>query len=304
VPRAIWSGAISLGLVNVPVRMYSAIDEKDLHFHFLHTKDNSRIGYEKVCKLEGKPVPDDEVGRAFEVAKGEYVYLTDEDFAAAEGKGYKTIDLSDFVDYSEVDPIYFERTYFLGPDRGGEKAYALLVEALRRSGCAGIGKYVMRGKQSLGCVRVRKGVLTLEKMHFADEVRPVEDLEIERVSAGRRELEMAEELIDRFTGRFDISKYKDDYRRALLRVIQAKRKGKEIGVEPREESETPDLIEALRASVRAQTGSRRSKRRPRAGSTNGALSKLSKRELSERARREGVRGYSGMTKNELLEALA
>ena len=133
-PRAIWSGSISFGLVNVPVRMYSAIDEQELHFHLLHTKDDSRIGYEKVCKKEGKPVPDDEIVKAYEFEDGEYVYLTEEDFEAAEGEVFRTIDVSDFVSYEEIDSIYFERTYYLGPADGADKVYSLLVKAIRAVG--------------------------------------------------------------------------------------------------------------------------------------------------------------------------
>ena len=129
-PRAIWSGSLLFGLVNVPVQMFSAIDEKDLRFHLLHRKDDSRIGYEKFCKKEGKPVPDDEIGTAYEVSKGKYVYLEDEDFEAAEPKGYRTFDLSDFVPLDEIDPIYLDRTYYLAPAEGGEKVYAVLARAM------------------------------------------------------------------------------------------------------------------------------------------------------------------------------
>jgi DNA end-binding protein Ku len=263
-PRAIWSGAISFGLVNIPVRMYSAIDERDLHFHLLHTKDNGRIAYAKMCKLEDKPVPDDEVGRAYEVAEGEYVYLTDEDLEAAEGATYRTIDLTDFVPYEEIDPIYFEKTFFLGPAEGAVKVYALLVKALERSGLVGVGMFVMRDKQQLGCVRVRDGVLTLEKMYFADEIRPTTGIKPSRASVSRRELEMAEELIERFSGSFDIRKYRDEYRRAVLAVIRAKQKGETVEAPAPEQEEAPDLLAALRASLEART-SRRSppKRRAR-----------------------------------------
>ena len=133
-PRAIWSGSISFGLVNVPVRMFSAIDENDLRFHLIHEPDSSRIGYQKICKNEEKPVPDDEIVKAFEFEKDEYVVLDDEDFAAARTEGVKTIEISDFVPYEEIDPIYFERTYFLGPQKGGEKVYVLLRNAMEKSG--------------------------------------------------------------------------------------------------------------------------------------------------------------------------
>lgn len=155
-PRAIWSGTIAFGLVSVPVRMYSAIEEQDLRFHLVHERDGGRIGYEKVCKQDGKPVPDDEIAKAFEIEKGKLVVLDDEDFAAAKVEGAKSIEISDFVPYAEIDPIYFERTYFLGPQAGGEKVYALLREAMERTELAAIGKYVMRDKQHLGCLRVRE----------------------------------------------------------------------------------------------------------------------------------------------------
>ena len=155
--RAIWSGSISFGLVNVPVRMLSAIDEKDVHFHLLHRKDDSRIGYEKICKREQKAVPESEIGTAFEVSKDEYVYLEDADFEAAAPKGYHAFELSDFVALDEIDPIYLERSYYLAPATGGEKVYAVLAKAMDRAGLAAIGTYVMRNKQHLGCLRAATG---------------------------------------------------------------------------------------------------------------------------------------------------
>jgi DNA end-binding protein Ku len=302
-PRSIWSGSISFGLVNVPVKMYSAIDEKDVHFHLLHVKDDSRIGYEKICKQEDKPVPDDEIVKAYEFDKGEYVYVTDEDFAAAEGEKFKTIDIEDFVPYEEIDPIYFEKTYVLGPADGAEKVYALLVKAMEDSGLAAIAKYVMRDKQHLGCLRIREGVIALEKMYFADEIRPVDEIKVKNVSVGKRELEMAAELIDRFAGSFEPEKYEDTYRKAVLKIIDAKRKGKEVHVEPQAEpEEVPDLLSALRASLEARKGgARRTGGRRRR--SDGDLEGLTKDELEKRAKRAGVSGYSKMTKDELVEAL-
>lgn len=194
--RAIWSGAISLGLLNVPVRMYGAIDEQDLRFHYLHRKDNSRIGYEKMCKKEGKAVSDDELVKAYQVSERTYVQLEDEDFEAAEGRTYRMFELFDFVPYEEIDP-----------------------------------------------------------MCFADEIRPLEEVPVERVRVGKRELDMASELIDRFTSSFDIGKYRDDYREALLEVIESKRRGKAVEVDRETEAaETPDLMEALKASLEAHRG--------------------------------------------------
>lgn len=298
-PRAIWTGSISFGLVNVPVRMYSAIAEQDVHFHLLHQKDDARIGYTKVCKKEGKPVPDEEIVRGYEVSEGEYVYVTDEDLEAAAGETYRSIDIQDFVDVAEVDPIYFERSSYLGPAEGAEKPYALLRQAMEESGLVGIATYVMRDKQQLGCLRVRDGVIVLEKMFFADELRPTKDIAPRKGAVGKQELAMALDLIDRFRGPFEPEKYEDTYRAALLRLIDRKRKGKEVHVEtPTEREEPTDLLAALRASVEAHS---RGKRRGRAG--NGSLSALSKTELERRARKAGVAGRSKMTKEELVEAL-
>jgi DNA end-binding protein Ku len=298
-PRAIWSGSISFGLVNVPVRMYSAISEQDVHFHLLHSKDDSRIGYAKVCKQEGKPVPDDEIVRGYEVSEGKYVYVTDEDLEAAAGEGYKSIDIQDFVDVDEVDSIYFERSSYLGPAEGAEKPYALLVQAMEESGLVGIATYVMRDKQQLGCLRVRDGMIVLEKMFFADEIRPTKDIAPGKARVGKQELAMALDLVDRFRGPFEPEKYEDTYRAALLRVIDRKRKGKEVHVEPQAEREEPtDLMAALRASVEAH--SRRGRKAKRG---NGSLDELSKPELERRARKAGIEGRSKMTKDELVEAL-
>ena len=301
-PRAIWTGAISFGLVNVPVRMYSAIGEHDLHFHYVHEPDGSRIGYEKICKLEDKPVPAAEIVKAFEFEKGEYVYMTDEDFEAAETEGHRTIDIRDFVPYEEIDPIFFEKTYYLGPQEGAEKVYALLVRAMEQAGLAAIAKYVMRDRQNLGCLRVRDGVITLEKMYFADEIRPVDEIVPKDAKVDRRELEMAAELIDRFAGKFEPERYEDSYRDALCEIIQAKRKGKEVHVEAAPEPEQPvDLMAALRASLDAAQARRGPARRD---GRDGNLSKLSKDELLERARKADVAGRAQMTKQELVEALS
>ena len=265
-PRAIWSGAISFGLVNVPVRMYSAIEEKDLHFHLIHEPDNGRIGYQKFCKKEEKLVSDDEIVKAFETSKDKHVILTDEDFAAVKAEGVKTIDISDFVPYDEIDPIYFDRTYFLGPQDGAEKVYALMREAMEQTGLAAIGKYVMRERQYLGCLRVRDGVIALEKMFFHDEIRPSDELAPGKRKVPKEELELATALIERFTGPFKPEKYEDTYRKALLAVVRAKQKGKTItAAEPEADEEPTDLLAALKASVDAAKkgrGSVRAKRPP------------------------------------------
>ena len=204
-PRAIWSGAITFGLVNAPVKMYSAIDEHDLELHLVHEKDGSRIGYEKVCKKEGKPVSADEIVKAYEVSDGDLVFLTAEDFEAAGEEGYRTIEVPDFVPHDEIDPIVFQRTYFLGPAEGAEKVYALLVRAMDESALSAIARYVFHDRQQLGCLRIREGVITLENMYFADEIRPVDGIAPKGQASTKKELEMAESLIDRFTSRSSTS---------------------------------------------------------------------------------------------------
>jgi DNA end-binding protein Ku len=270
-PRAIWSGSISFGLVNAPVKMYSAIDEHDLELHLVHEKDGSRIGYEKVCKKEGKPVSADEIVKAYEVDDGELVYLTPEDFEAAGEESYRAIEVLDFVPHEEIDPIVFQRTYFLGPADGAEKVYALLLKAMDETGLSAIARYVFHDRQQLGCLRVREGVITLENMYFADEIRPVKGIAPKGQRVAKEELAMATALIDRFTSSFDHEKYRDEYTDKLLDVIKRKRKGEEIhAAAPVEEEAAPDLLEALRASVDAAKSKKstsrsrngRSKRKP------------------------------------------
>jgi DNA end-binding protein Ku len=306
VARSLWTGSISFGLVNVPVRLYSAIDEHKLHFNLLHSKDDSPIGYEKVCKKEDKPVPDDEIVKAFEYKKGEFVYVTDEDFDAAKADGYKTIEITDFVPRDDIDPIYYAKTYYVGPDEGAEKVYSLLVQAMERSGLTGIAEFVMRDQQHLGALRVREGVIHLEQLYYADEIRPLKEIKASKRKVDPKELEMASRLIDSFTTEWNPKKYKDTYRDELMRVIEAKRKGKEIHVpaDVEEEEAFPDLITALRQSVEtAKGGRRRTRAASRSSSANGDLDDLSKSELEDRARKAGIEGRSKMTKRELVSAL-
>lgn len=311
-PRAIWTGAISFGLVNVPVRMYSAVGQHDLRFNYVHAPDGGRIGYEKYCKAEEKPVPDDEIVKAFEYEQGEWVYMSDEDFEAAQADGVKTIDIRDFVPYEEIDPIFFEKTYYLGPQEGAEKVYALLKRAMEGSGLAAVAKFVMRDRQHLGCLRVRDGVIVLEKMYFADEIRPADEVAPGDVAVDERELEMAAQLIDRFAGSFEPERYHDTYRDTLCEIIRAKRKGEEVHAEAAPEPEEPtDLLAALRASIDAAQGSRQGGRASRDGDPgrspdgngDGDLRSLSKDELYALARKADVPGRSDMSKEELAEAL-
>ena len=261
-PRALWSGTITFGLVNVPVRIYSAVHQHKLDFHLVHEKDDSPIGYQKICKLEEKPVPNDEIVKAYEFKKGEFVQLTDEDFEAVQVEGQHSIDLVDFVPYEDIDPAFFAHTYLVGPQDGAEKTYALLVRAMEDSGLAGIGKFVMRSRQYLGCLRVREGTLTLEQLYFADEVDPPAGIVPNRLpSVAKKELDMALTLIDGFAGEWKPEKYEDTYTEALRDVVKAKRRGKDVHElrEPVDEEAPPDLMEALRLSIEQSQKSRRSK---------------------------------------------
>jgi DNA end-binding protein Ku len=300
-PRAIWSGSISFGLVSVPVRMFSAIEEHTLHFHYVHAPDGSRIGYEKICKAEEKPVPDDEIVKAFEYDKGEWVYMTDEDFEAAAAENHRTIDIRAFVPYGEIDPIYFERTYYLAPQEDGEKVYALLVRAMDDAGLAGIAKWVMRDRQNLGLMRIREGVITLERMHFADEIRPAEDVAPKEAKVDKQELDMAAQLIEQYTGRFEPERFRDTYRDALCEIIEAKHRGEEVHAEREPEPEAPtDLMAALRASVEA---ARRGGSPLASEDGDGNLEDLSREELYELAKKADIPGRSDMSKKQLIEAL-
>jgi DNA end-binding protein Ku len=265
--RSIWSGSIAFGLVSVPVRMESAVKEHKLQFHFVHEPDGGRIGYQKVCKAEDKLVPDDEIVKAFELEKEKWVYLTDEDFESAElGKVQRTIDIQAFVPQEEIDPIYFEKTFYVTPQENGEKPYALLARALEETGLVAVATFVMRDREHLACLRVRDGILQLERMHFADEVRPTKGLAPKGVRVAKTELDMAVKLVKQVSGSFDPKRFKDTYRDKLCRIIRAKEKGEtvEVAEEAAESAEPIDLMAALKESVAAASKSKPKRGRRRA----------------------------------------
>ena len=304
-PRAIWSGNVAFGLVSVPIRLYSAIDEHDLDLHLVHVTDGSRIGYLKVCKAEGEPVPDEEIQKGYE-SDGKIVLLEDADFEAARGEGRKTIEILDFVPHEQIDPVFFERTYYVGPAEGAEKVYRLLVEAMERAQLSALVDFFFRDREQLACLRVRDGVLLLEKMYYADEIRPHEDVRPDRRGKlDEKELDLASSLIDRFTGDFDPTRYEDTYRERLLEVVRRKRRGEAIEAPvPDEEEAPPDLLEALRQSVeRATRGSGRNRRRNGRKRGGASLDDLTVAELGERARKLGIEGRSKMSKRELAAAV-
>jgi DNA end-binding protein Ku len=215
------------------------------------------------------------------------VYLEEKDFQAAKVEGYKTFQIEDFVAYEDIDPIYFEKTFYLGPQDGAEKVYALLVKAMENSGLAGLGTYIMRDREQLGCLRVREGALTLEKMFFANEIRPIKEIKPTSSSVAKGELEMAERLIDHFTGKFKPEKYKDTYTAALKKVVKAKQQGKEVHAAPEQrEEQVPDLMEALRASLEAHRGT--AARRSRSSSSrDGGRKRQARKSTRSKTRSKG-----------------
>ena len=259
--RAIWSGTISFGLVSVPVRMYTATESKELRFHFLDRRDMSPIGYEKVSKESGEAVPSDEVVRAFEVEKGRYVPLEDEDLDRLDVELTHSIDICDFVDLSEIDPIYFRKAYYLLPQDGAEKPYRLLVRALEETGKVGIAKVVIRNKQHLAALRSYDGRLILETMYYADEIRQPEEMD-GKARLQKAEVEMAKSLVENLSEPFEPDKYDDTYRKELLDLIRAKAKGEDLP-EPKEEDEgqVVDLMAALRESVERTQKQRKTTKR-------------------------------------------
>jgi DNA end-binding protein Ku len=250
-PRALWSGAISFGLVNAPVRMYPAIQEHDVHFHLLHAKSGARVHYKKVAGTQSREVPDDQIVKGYEVSDGEYVTLTPEELAAAHVEGDKVIEIHDFVPLEEIDPILFERPYRLGPDEGAERVYSLLARALETSGLVGVGTFVFHDRDQLACLRVKDGVLLLERMYFADEIRDTGDIEPKgKRPVDKRELQLAVDLIERMKGPFDHAAYRDHYRDRLMAIVDKKRKGETISAPQAEQRRAPDdLMAALEASL-------------------------------------------------------
>jgi len=221
--RAIWKGSISFGLVNIPISLYPATKREELNFRLLRASDLSPINYKRVAEADGKEVPWDQIVKGYEYDKGKFVVLKDEDFRRADIEATQSVDIAEFVQLEEIDPMFFDRPYYLEPQKKGAKAYVLLREALRRSGKVGIAKVVIKTRQHLAAVKPVQNVLVLELMHFAEELINPVSLQIPgHVDIGAKELEMALELINRMTGEWDPTKYTDDYRNALLDLIEKK----------------------------------------------------------------------------------
>jgi DNA end-binding protein Ku len=255
--RAIWTGAISFGLVNVPVKLYSATSPKTVRFHQLSGKTGARIRQKRVDPTTGDEVPFEEIVKGYEITPERYVLISTEELEALDPKATKTIDIEDFVDLDQIDPIFYDHSYYLAPTAGGAKPYRLLLDAMRESGKVGIGRLVLRTKQQLCALRPTGDVLTVSTMLFGDEVLAPDRLdELDAVAdaeASKRELTMARQLIDSLSSEFDPDRYHDEYRERVLELIERKAAGEEIAVEPaaEEPAAAPDLMAALEASLAA-----------------------------------------------------
>jgi DNA end-binding protein Ku len=254
-PRSIWSGAISFGLVNVPVKLYSAVSKKTVRFHQLHDKDGVRIQQKRVCPADGEEVPYDNIVKGYEISPDRYVVIEPEELEALDPKKTRAIEIQEFVDLEEIDPIYYDHPYYLAPDTGASKAYRLLLRAMEETNKVAIARVVIRQKENLVAIRPTGDVLTMATMIFHDEVvspGAIEELPDEEAEASKREVEMAQQLIDSLSGDFEPEKYHDEYRERVLELIEAKAQGEEITIQPPEEpAKVPDLMAALEQSLAA-----------------------------------------------------
>jgi DNA end-binding protein Ku len=273
--RAIWSGTISFGLLNVPVKLYSAVARRDVALRQVRASDGARIRNRRVAEGTDEEVPYEQIVRAFEIAPDRYVPLGKDELEALAPQRTRAIEVQDFVDLDQIDPIYFDSPYYLGPAPGAEKAYSLLAEAMRRSGKVAIARFVFRNKEHLAALRPSEGVLTLTTMRFADEVVPPSELEdvlpAEPPQPAKREVEMAGRLIDSLAGEFDPGAYRDEYREELLALIERKAAGEEVLSPPAPEelrpTGAPDLMSALEQSIAAVKGKHAKAAKRRAPST-------------------------------------
>ncbi len=274
---AIWKGSVAFGLVNIPVELRTAVRADHISFRLLHQEDHSPVKYERVSQADVEPIPWNEIVKGYEYEKGKFVIMSDDDFKAAAIEGSKSIDILDFVKEEEIDPRYFETPYYLVPGKGAEKSYALLREAIRKTGAVGIGKIIIRQTQHLAAIKVIGDALVLEIMRFSNELVDADEYTFPSRSGVRpQELEMAEQLIENLASPFDPARYTDDYRANLMKLIKAKMKGKKVKLEePAEETaETGvlDLMSRLRASLDQGSGKKTAKTKRAAPAKKGARS--------------------------------
>jgi DNA end-binding protein Ku len=260
-PRSMWSGAISFGLVNVPVKLYSAVSRKTVRFHQINRETGHRIAQKRVDSVTGEEVPYESIVKGYELTKDRYVIITPEELEALDPEKTRTIDIEDFVDLDEIDPIHYDHPYYLVPDKGAAKAYGLLLQAMQESEKVAIARVVIRSKEQLVAIRPAPGgVLTMETMIFADEVVPTDDIDelpgAKELKVSDREVKMAQQLIDSLSSDFEPEKYHDEYREKVLELIERKASGEEIAVQPEapEPKKVPDLMAALEASLAAVKG--------------------------------------------------
>ena len=285
-PRSIWTGSISFGLVMVPVKLYSALNRKNVRFHQLSGKTGVRVAQKRVDSQSGAEVPYEDIVKGYELAPDRYVVIEPGELEALEPKKTKTIEIEDFVELSQIDPIYYEHPYYLAPGPGGAKSYRLLLEAMEQTSKVGIARVVMRSKEALVAIRPMGDVLEMATMLFADEILPPERLEElpggAEVKTTKRELDIAMQLVDSLAGDFQPEKYRDSYREQVLALIERKAEGKEIAVQPPPEEvqqPVPDLMSALKASleaVRAHSDGAGAQGKPKAKATRAAANGASK----------------------------
>jgi DNA end-binding protein Ku len=255
--RSMWSGAISFGLVNVPVKLFSAVSRKTVRFHQLNGVTGNRIQQKRVDPETGEEVPYEQIVKGYELTRDRYVLINPDELDALDPEKTRTIDIEDFVDLVDIDPVYYDHPYYLVPDTGATKAYGLLLSAMKESGKVAIARVVLRSKEQLVAIRPAGDVLMMETMIFADEVVPPEELdglpEAQELKASERELRMAQQLIDSLSSEFDPSRYRDEYREKVLELIERKAQGEEIVVQPEapQPAKVPDLMAALEASLAA-----------------------------------------------------
>jgi DNA end-binding protein Ku len=273
--RAIWKGSISFGLVNIPIALYPATRREDLKFRLLRQSDLSPVNYKRVAEKDGKEVPWDQIVKGYEYEKGKFVTLNEKDFQRVDLEATQTVDIQDFVDVEEIDPMFFYKPYYLEPQKGGDKAYVLLRETLAKTKKVGIAKVIIKTRQYLAGVKPLKHALVLELMHFAEELSDAEKLNVPKsLEPGKREVDMAKALVESMSAEWDPKKYKDDYRDALLEVIEEKVEsgGKEIEAKPKERkpsSKVIDLVAVLQESLaKSQDG-----RKKRASKTTKSKAK-------------------------------
>lgn len=256
-PRSIWNGTVTFGLMTVPIKLYTAVESKTVRFREVHLPDTAKVEHRRFCSKEDREVPYDEIVKGFEVAEDEYVVLAKEEIAAAAGDGGHRIDVEHFVPSADIDPVFYDRTYYVGAGKDGDEAHRLLHDALDRTGRAGIGRFTFHDREYLSAIRARDGVLVLHTLHFADELVPPHDIEVAEASKApsEREVEMAASLVEQLHARFDAERYEDEHRAAVLALIERKAKGEEIEPPPDEKPEEPDdLMAALQASLDASKG--------------------------------------------------